>query len=98
MQRVPAHRILTLSLLAPLTLLTLGTGAHAQTAAKLTPVKLATISPLSGSISNLGTQVRNGAQLAVNEYRAQFRTLGFDLSLVAFDDQADPATGTAAAR
>lgn len=98
MQRVPAHRILTLSLLAPLTLLTLGTGAHAQTAAKLTPVKLATISPLSGSISNLGAQVRNGAQLAVNEYRAQFRTLGFDLSLVAFDDQADPATGTAAAR
>ncbi|GGR80663.1 branched-chain amino acid ABC transporter substrate-binding protein [Deinococcus sedimenti] len=81
-------RILTLSLLA------LSAGASAQT----TTVKLATISPLSGSISNLGVQVRNGAQLAVNEYAPRFAKLGFRLSLVAFDDQADPATGTAAAR
>ncbi|ALW89132.1 branched-chain amino acid ABC transporter substrate-binding protein [Deinococcus actinosclerus] len=80
-------RILTLTLLA------LSAGAHAQST-----VKLATLSPLSGSISNLGAQVRNGAQLAVNEYKAPFKKLGFDLVLAPYDDQADPATGTAAAR
>lgn len=67
-------------------------------AAALTPLKIATIGPLSGPQSFIGTQQRNGAQLAVNEYRASFLKLGLDLQLVAFDDQADPATGTAAAR
>ncbi|MBI0445270.1 branched-chain amino acid ABC transporter substrate-binding protein [Deinococcus sp. DB0503] len=83
----PFHRPLVL-----LTALMLGT-AGAQTV-----VKIATISPLSGPQSQLGTQMRNGAQLAVNEYKPQFRKLGMDLQLVAFDDQADPAAGTAAAR
>ena len=63
-----------------------------------TVVKLATISPLSGSSSNLGLQIKNGAQLAVNEMKAEFAKAGMTLSLVAYDDQADPATGTAAAR
>lgn len=61
-------------------------------------IKLATLSPLSGGQSDLGTQIKNGAQVAVNEYRAQFQKLGFNLQIVGFDDQADPATGTAAAR
>jgi branched-chain amino acid transport system substrate-binding protein len=63
-----------------------------------TTVKIATLSPLSGGQSDLGLQIRNGAQLAVNEYKAQFKALGMDLQLVAYDDQADPATGTAQAR
>lgn len=61
-------------------------------------VKIATISALSGPISNFGTQLKNGAQLAVNEMKPQFAKLGIDISLVAYDDQADPTTGTAAAR
>ena len=63
-----------------------------------TTVKIATISPLSGAVSNLGVQMKNGAQLAVNEMKPQFAKLGMNLSLVAYDDQADPATGTSAAR
>ena len=63
-----------------------------------TTVKIATVSPLSGAVSNLGVQMKNGAQLAVNEMKPQFAKLGMNLSLVAYDDQADPATGTAAAR
>jgi branched-chain amino acid transport system substrate-binding protein len=78
--------------LSLLTALALG-GASAQTT-----VKLATLTPLSGGQSDLGTQIRNGAQLAVNEYKAQFQALGMTLQLAPYDDQADPATGTAQAR
>ncbi|MBZ9713644.1 branched-chain amino acid ABC transporter substrate-binding protein [Deinococcus multiflagellatus] len=67
------------------------------TASAQTTIKIATLSPLSGGQSDLGSQIRNGAQLAVNEYKAQFKKLGFDLVLVPYDDQADPATGTSAA-
>lgn len=63
-----------------------------------TTVKLASISALSGPVSNLGLQMKNGAQLAVNEMKAEFAKAGMTLSLVAYDDQADPATGTSAAR
>ncbi|EYB69799.1 branched-chain amino acid ABC transporter, periplasmic amino acid-binding protein [Deinococcus phoenicis] len=63
-----------------------------------TVVKIATISPLSGSTSNLGLQIKNGTQLAINDMKAQFAKAGMTLQLVAYDDQADPATGTAAAR
>ncbi|OOV15390.1 branched-chain amino acid ABC transporter substrate-binding protein [Deinococcus sp. LM3] len=76
--------------------LLLGSGASAQNAGKT--IKIATLSPLSGSLSSLGVQVRNGTQLAVNEAAPAFAKLGLKLQLVAFDDQADPATGTAAAR
>ncbi|ANE43234.1 branched-chain amino acid ABC transporter substrate-binding protein [Deinococcus puniceus] len=81
--------ILSLTVLTALVL----SSAKAQTT-----IKIASLSPLSGAQSELGTQIRNGAMLAVNEYKAQFKKLGFDLSLTPFDDQADPATGTAAAR
>ncbi|AIZ45573.1 ABC transporter substrate-binding protein [Deinococcus radiopugnans] len=63
-----------------------------------TTIKIASLSPLSGSQSFTGTLVRNGAQQAVDEYKAEFKKLGFDLQFVGYDDQADPATGTAAAR
>ncbi len=63
-----------------------------------TVVKIATIGPLSGASSNLGMQIKNGTQLAVNEMKAEFAKVGMTLSLVAYDDQGDPATGTAAAR
>ncbi|GGL08342.1 branched-chain amino acid ABC transporter substrate-binding protein [Deinococcus radiotolerans] len=74
------------------------TAALTGTASAQTTIKLATISPLSGPQSDMGLQLRNGTQLAVNAYKAKFKALGFDLQLVAYDDQADPATGTAAAR
>ena len=75
-----------------LTALTLGQARAATT------VKIATISALSGPVSNLGLQLKNGTQLAVNEMKAEFAKAGMNLQLVAYDDQADPTTGTAAAR
>ncbi|WP_135229148.1 branched-chain amino acid ABC transporter substrate-binding protein [Deinococcus fonticola] len=75
-----------------LTALTLGQASAATT------VKIATISALSGPVSNLGLQLKNGTQLAVNEMKAEFAKAGMTLQLVAYDDQADPTTGTSAAR
>ncbi|MBB6016152.1 branched-chain amino acid ABC transporter substrate-binding protein [Deinococcus radiopugnans] len=80
-----------------LNVLTLGLLA-AGVAGAQTTIKIASLSPLSGSQSFTGTLVRNGAQQAVDEYKAEFKKLGFDLQFVGYDDQADPATGTAAAR
>lgn len=69
-----------------------------STAGAQTTIKLASLAPLSGGQSAIGTQARNGIQLAVTEYQPQFKKLGLTLQFVPFDDQADPATGTAAAR
>lgn len=76
-----------------LALLSVG-AAQAQTP----PLKVATLTPLSGPQSDVGTQISNGAQLALSEYKPQFAKLGLTLTLQPYDDQADPATGTAAAR
>ncbi|GGK15615.1 branched chain amino acid ABC transporter substrate-binding protein [Deinococcus malanensis] len=81
----------------PLTLLLLS-ALSLSSANALTTIKIASLAPLSGGQSAIGMQARNGIQLAVTEYKPQFRKLGFDLQFVPFDDQADPATGTAAAR
>ncbi|CAM3974814.1 branched-chain amino acid ABC transporter substrate-binding protein [Deinococcus frigens] len=80
-----------------LNLMTLGFLA-AGVAGAQTTIKIASLSPLSGSQSFTGTLLRNGAQLAVEEQKAAFKKLGFNLQFVGYDDQADPATGTAAAR
>ena len=69
-----------------------------SSASAQTTIKIASLAPLSGGQSAIGLQARNGVQLAVAEYQPQFRKLGFTLQFVPFDDQADPATGTAAAR
>lgn len=81
---------------------TLGLGVLATlalgNASALTTVKIASLTPLSGGQSDLGNQIKNGAQIAVTEYKAEFAKLGMDIQLIGYDDQADPATGTAAAR
>jgi len=61
-------------------------------------LKLASLSPLSGPQSDQGTQIRNGAALAIENAKAKFARLGFDLQFVGYDDQADPTAGTSAAR
>ena len=76
----------------------LSVGLLCGSAQAATSIKIASISPLSGSNSNMGLQVKNGAQLALNDMKAELAKAGLNVSLVAYDDQADPATGTAAAR
>lgn len=63
-----------------------------------TVIKIASLTPLSGPASEQGIQIRNATQLAVNGAKADFAKLGFDLQFVSYDDQADPAAGTSAAR
>ncbi|MGQ9754262.1 MAG: branched-chain amino acid ABC transporter substrate-binding protein [Thermaceae bacterium] len=56
-------------------------------------IKIATQSPLSGPQAALGEQIKLGAQLAVEEAKARFKALGFDLQLAPYDDQANPDIG-----
>ena len=81
------------------TLALIGSLALSSTFAQsLKVIKVATLSPLSGPQSALGEAIRNGAELALNEQKAAFAKLGFDLQLAPQDDQATPDVGTAAAR
>lgn len=64
----------------------------------LTVIKIATQSPLSGSVATLGEAIKLGAQLALDEKKKKFKEMGFDLQLVPYDDQADPKKGVANAQ
>ncbi len=58
-------------------------------------IKIASQSPLSGPQAALGEQIKLGAELAIEEAKARFRQLGFDLQFVPYDDQANPDVGVA---
>jgi branched-chain amino acid transport system substrate-binding protein len=61
-------------------------------------IKVATQSPLSGEQAAQGEYIKLGAQLAVEEAVKTFKTLGFELVFVPYDDQAKPEVGVANAR
>jgi branched-chain amino acid transport system substrate-binding protein len=61
-------------------------------------IKIATQSPLSGGMSAVGTDIKNGAQLAVEQLSGPLVKLGFKVELAAFDDQGNPDTGVANAK
>ncbi|MEZ4729816.1 MAG: branched-chain amino acid ABC transporter substrate-binding protein [Caldilineaceae bacterium] len=61
-------------------------------------IKIATQSPLSGPQSVLGTAIKNGAQLAMEQNKAALEEMGFTVELAPFDDQATPDTGVANAK
>jgi branched-chain amino acid transport system substrate-binding protein len=61
-------------------------------------IKVATQSPLSGPQSAIGTGMKNGAQLALEQNGSLLTELGFSLELAPFDDQATPDTGVANAK
>jgi len=67
-------------------------------AAGAATVKVATVSPLSGSLTPIGSEVKRGAELAVQDQVQAFRALGHELVLVPFDDQASATQGTVVAR
>nr|WP_204517858.1 branched-chain amino acid ABC transporter substrate-binding protein [Brevibacillus fulvus] len=56
-------------------------------------IKIATQSPLSGSLSLEGDGIKRGAELAIKDHAEEFRSLGFSLQLSPQDDQADPKIG-----
>jgi len=53
-------------------------------------IVIASVGPLSGSASDYGETAKSGAEYAVNLKKEEFKKLGFDLELLAQDDQADP--------
>ncbi len=61
-------------------------------------IKIASQSPLSGGQSVLGTGLRNGAELAIEQLGGPLKDMGFDVQFVPFDDQATPDVGVANAQ
>ena len=61
-------------------------------------IKIATQSPLSGGMSAVGTDIKNGGQLALEQLSGPLVAMGFKVELAAFDDQGNPDTGVANAK
>ncbi|MFZ4617878.1 MAG: branched-chain amino acid ABC transporter substrate-binding protein, partial [Rectinemataceae bacterium] len=61
-------------------------------------IKIATQSPLSGGMSAVGTDIKNGAQLAIEQLSGPLTKLGYKVELAPFDDQGNPDTGVANAK
>jgi branched-chain amino acid transport system substrate-binding protein len=61
-------------------------------------IKIATQSPLSGGQSVLGVDIKNGAELALEQLGGPLRDMGFDVQLAPYDDQALPDVGVANAK
>jgi len=58
-------------------------------------IKVATQSPLSGGQSAIGVDIKNGAELAMEQLKKPLEDMGFTVQLAPFDDQANPDTGVA---
>jgi branched-chain amino acid transport system substrate-binding protein len=84
--------LVALSVAAALVLVPLALSAQTQV------IKIATQSPLSGGMSAVGTDIKNGAQLALEQLSGPLAKLGFKVELAAFDDQGNPDTGVANAK
>ncbi|MCI0518975.1 MAG: branched-chain amino acid ABC transporter substrate-binding protein [Chloroflexi bacterium] len=61
-------------------------------------IKIATQTPLSGSQSVLGVDIKRGAELAMSQLSGPLTEMGFKVELAPFDDQANPDTGVANAK
>lgn len=58
-------------------------------------IKVASQTPLSGPQSVLGTAIKNGAQLSMEQNSGKLQEMGFTVELAPYDDQATPDTGVA---
>jgi len=76
-------------------MLLLGAGMEAKAA---TVVKIATQSPLSGAMSVIGSDIKNGTQLAIEQLGGPLAAMGFKIQLAPYDDQGNPDTGVANAK
>jgi branched-chain amino acid transport system substrate-binding protein len=61
-------------------------------------IKIATQSPLSGGQSLLGTALKQGAELALEQLAGDLVGMGYDVQLAPYDDQATPDVGVANAK
>jgi branched-chain amino acid transport system substrate-binding protein len=72
--------------------------AGGSASAESATIQVALEAPLSGEQASNGSDMFEGARLAVDELNAQGGVLGKRIQLVPADDHADPATGVAAAQ
>jgi hypothetical protein len=98
---VHALAVLALALLAgcsqhPAT--STGGASPAPSAPPRSTIRVATHSPLSGSLAALGEGIRLASQLAVEQGAGALARSGFSVEVVAFDDEARPDVGIANAR
>ncbi len=56
-------------------------------------IKVATQSPLSGGQSAIGVDIKNGAELALDQLKGPLEAMGFTVQLAPYDDQANPDNG-----
>ena len=70
----------------------LAVGADAQ---KKGTIKIVSQTPLSGGQSKLGTAIKNGVELAVQDFGKLVTSYGFKLVYEPYDDQANKDTGVA---
>jgi branched-chain amino acid transport system substrate-binding protein len=67
-------------------------------AQEMTVIKIASQSPLSGPQSVLGIGIRNGAELAIEQWSETLAEAGLSVEFVPYDDQATPDVGVANAQ
>lgn len=61
-------------------------------------ISIASVTPLSGSQASIGEAIKNGAQMALEERKAEFKEKGFELKFSPQDDQSDPKVGVSVAQ
>ncbi len=87
----------TLSILAP-TVTTLFLLLAAGCEKENKTIKIATQSPLSGAMSVIGSDIKSGTQLGIEQLSEPLTKMGFKVELAPFDDQGNPDTGVANAK
>ncbi len=88
----------TVFLLALLVIASLVLAACGPAAGGEKVIKIATQSPLSGGLSGVGVDMKNGAELALQQLGGPLADLGYKIELAPFDDQANPDVGVANAK
>ena len=81
--------------LTTICMLLLGSSMGAKAA---TVIKIATQSPLSGSMSVIGSDIKSGTQLAIEQLGGPLTMMGFKIQMAPYDDQGNPDTGVANAK
>ncbi len=88
----------SIALLVAAVLATLIVPSKMPVSAQANVIKIATQGPLSGGQSVLGTGLKDGTQLCLEQQGKIVSSLGFRVLLVPFDDQAKPDVGVANAK
>ncbi len=88
----------TLSAISLLVLVSMLLAACGGGAAGGGVIKVATQSPLSGGQSAIGVDIKNGAELALEQLKGPLEEMGFTVQLAPYDDQANPDNGVANAK